>query len=142
MTALGFLVFGITKHRPGPANVVFGLATRLPPQAGGMAVYPFAMLSLEVLRRERNNPGLDRWIRESWLEEWYHAAHQQRPTGPFFYLAYALEWLLDSAKGRQPYLDSSLEADAKRWVQQVMHGLTPNPIPDFEDLVRWAKESA
>lgn len=142
MTALGFLVFGIIKHRPGPSNVVFGLATRLPPMAGGFAAYPFALLSVAVIRRERGNPNLDRWLRESWLEEYYHAAHQQRPAGPFFYLAYAIEWLLDSARKRQPYLDSSLEADAKRWVQQVMHDLEPNPIPDFEDLVRWSKEEA
>lgn len=138
MTALGFLVFGITKHRPGPNGVVFALAERLPPAAGGMAVYPFAMLSAPVIRRERNNPNLDKWLMESWLEEYYHAVHQQRPAGALFYLQYGIEWLLDSAKGRKPYADSSLEIEAKAWVAAVMRGEIR--APDWlGEVVAWSK---
>lgn len=138
MTALGFLVFGITKHRPGPGGVVFGLAKRLPPNATGFAAYPFALVSAEVIEKHKDHPGLERWLMEVWLEEYYHAAHQQRPAGPFFYLRYGLEYLLDSAQGRQPYEDSSLEKEAKAYVRRVMHGLEPKP-EWLDEVVKWSK---
>lgn len=138
MTALGFLVFGITKHRPGPQGVVFGVARRLPPRAGGFAAYPFALISENVIREHSANPNLDDWLRASWLEEYYHAVHQQKPTGPFFYLRYALEWILDSAQGRQPYADSSLENEAKAWTAAVLQGEIATP-EWLEEVVAWSK---
>ena len=140
MTALGFLVFGVTRHRPGPQGVVFALATRLPPQAGGMAAYPFAMVSQSVIEKYRDHPQLDDWLRRAWLEEYYHAAHQQKPMGPFFYLWYGLEWVLDGAAKRQPYADSSLEIEAKSWVERVMRREIPRP-EWLEEVVAWSKST-
>lgn len=141
MFVLGFLVFGIVAHRPGPGHIVFGLASRLPPGAYGFAMHPFALISADELRKHLKNPHLDDWLRRSWLEEWYHAYNQQRPSGPFFYILYGIEWLIDKARNRQPYQDSSLEADAKRWVNRVMNGLEPTP-EWLEPLVEWSKNAA
>lgn len=119
-------------------NVMFAIVDKL--WALGFGLYPFAIIRSDVAKMAQNADYNVRWVL---LEEYYHAAVQQRGIGKaIFHWIYLADAAKDAIEGRDPYKDSELEKEAKLWVDDVLSGRLPNPIRNFEEVVQWVKNNS